>query len=423
LRRKIILSLIFLFILIFSILNLTKGKEKSNLNFKTAIVKRGDIISLVRETGFVEPKRLIEVKSKISGEIKKIFVNEGDIVKKGDILAELDKTDILTEIEETKAELKKARAILEKLKNTPRPQEIKKANATVSAALAKLKNAEADFKRIKKLYEKGFASQDELDEAQKNYSLAKAEYQKAKEEYELIKEGPQKEEILEAMAEVERIKAKLKKLKVRLSYTTIKSPIDGVVLEKDVEEGEMVTAGTLSTSYGTLLFVLGDLREMFVKVKINEVDIDKVKIGQKVIIHLDAAPYKKYIGKVIQITPLGRDENGIIKFNVIVKIKNPDNNIKSGMTADVDIIVDQRKNVLYVPIEAIRWDEKENSFVVEQILNGKSIIKKVHVGIYNENFREISGDIKEGDIVKIFFTRRIKKENKIRKFHKLHGMF
>ncbi|PYX83313.1 MAG: efflux RND transporter periplasmic adaptor subunit [Acidobacteria bacterium] len=360
----------------------TSGSTKIDPS-KLAKVEKGDLAKSVVATGKVTPITKVEVKSKASGIVKKLFVDAGDKVKKRQLLAQLDKEEIQAQVEQSRAGLQ--------------------------AAEASMKGAEADFERakvdaegpdvplLKRAYERavgmakeGVVSTSALEDAQKAYELALNKQNVAKAQVVVLRA-----KTAQAEAQVAQDRANLKQLEEQLSYTDIESPIDGVVLSRDVEIGDAVSSILVLGSSATLIMNLGDTSEVYVKGKVDESDIGKVYLGQPARIKVES------FGKVTKISPMGVEKDNVTTFEVRVSISNPGGELKSEMTANAEIILEEHKNVLQIPEGSIMYDNQKKASVEVPDPKAKDGKRKVavNIGISNGAKTELLSGLKEGDQV------------------------
>jgi HlyD family secretion protein len=300
--------------------------------------KEGD--DFIKVSGNIEATE-VDVGFKISGRIVSRFSEEGDWVDQGKVLAKLDAEDLRNRLEVARATLMSAQARLNKLIAGSRPEEIRGAEATLNQARFDLENKEAHYERMKPLFERGVIPKEALDNADAALKIAKASFDKAKENYILVKEGPRKEDIEDARAQVDQAKASLKLNETQLSYTTLYSPISGVVLVNSGEIGEVVNPGTS-------ILTLADIENVWLKAYIPETDLSKVKWGQEVIVTTDLRPKKEYRGKIsfissqAEFTPKQiqtEKERVTLVYRIKVDISNKDRELKPGMPADGKILL------------------------------------------------------------------------------------
>jgi HlyD family secretion protein len=294
----------------------------------------------IKVSGNIEATE-VDVGFKISGRIVSRFFEEGDWVDQGKVLAKLDDDDLRDRFEVARATLMSAQARLSKLLAGSRPEEIREAEAAMNQSKSDLENKEAHYERLKPLFERGVIPKDTLDNAEAAFKMAKASLQRATETYLLVKEGPRKEDIDDARAQVEQARASLKLTETQLSYTTLYSPISGVVLVKSGEIGEVVNPGTS-------IVTLADIENVWLKAYIPETDLSKVKWGQEVIVTTDLRPRKEYKGRIsfissqAEFTPKQiqtEKERVTLVYRIKVDISNTDRELKPGMPADGKILL------------------------------------------------------------------------------------
>jgi len=501
-------------------------------------VSRGDVEIIVAESGVLEPLRKVEVKSKIAGRILSLTVEAGDVVRQGQLIAQIDPVEVEASLRQTEAQLRAAQARLEQAKllsgyqpadtaaqieqarNAVRTAEIRyeqalreaqtqpevtqaaleQAEASYQAALDNLNlllkvthpqlrtdaqsavnearaqrdDAKRQLERQRQLLAKGFVSQREVDLATTQLTAAESRLQQAEQRLQTLEEQlrlqradaearvkqakaaleqaraqakrdelRQKEveaaraaledartrlklaeanrvqlpmrqkEVQQAQATVEQLQSALKEARTRLADTIIRAPMSGVVTQRYIESGELVTSGVATFSSGMPLVQIADLSRMRIKLQVNEVDIGKVKVGQKVEIRLDALRDEVFEGKVRKVAPAsavaqqGVPGGAVIKFPVEVEIERPDPRMKPGMSAKCRIIVERRENVLRLPKEALQFVDASTAkvnVVHRQMVNGKPVDKNetrtVKVGLRGDAFVEILEGLKEGEKVR-----------------------
>ena len=304
----------------------TRNKEEGN--------------DFIKVSGNIEATE-VDVGFKIAGRIVNRFFEEGDWVDNGKVLAKLDDEDLRNRLEVARASLMSAQARLSKLLAGSRPEEIREAEAALNQAKFDLENKQAHYERMKPLFERGVIPMETLDNADAGFKIAKASFQRATENYLLVKEGPRKEDIEDGRAQVDQARASVKLNETQLSYTTLYSPISGVVLVKSGEIGEVVNPGTS-------IVTLADIENVWLKTYIPETDLSKVKWGQEVIVTTDLRPKKEYKGKIsfissqAEFTPKQiqtEKERVTLVYRIKVDISNPDHELKPGMPADGKILL------------------------------------------------------------------------------------
>jgi HlyD family secretion protein len=390
-RRAIIwtvVAVVLVLVIAGGVIAATRGGTKIDPT-KLAKVERGDLAKSVVATGKVTPITKVEVKSKASGIVKKLYVDYGDRVKQGQLLAQLDKVEIQAQVDQSRAALQ--------------------------AAEANQKSSQADFERakvdaegpdvplLKRAYDRalamakdGVVSASQLDDADKNYQLALNKQNVAKAQVTVLKA-----KIAQAQAVVSEDQANLKQLEEQLSYTDILSPIDGIVLSRDVEIGDAVSSILVLGSTATLVMTLGDTSEVYVKGKVDESDIGKVYLGQRARIKVESFKDKTFDGKVTKISPMGVEKDNVTTFEVRVSIQNPGGELKAEMTANAEIILDEHKNVLQIPEGAIIYDKDKKASVEipdPKAKDGKDKVP-ITIGISNGAKTEVLAGLKEGEQV------------------------
>ena len=340
---------------------LRNGNNKKEL-LRTALVERRDIVIKIAESGQVESVTTVDVKSELAGEVKKLFVEEGDSVNPGNDL-------VLIQQESSQA------------------QQVAQARASVESAKLDLEEAEKNLERKKELYQEGFIAKKDVEDVEKLYKSSKIQYNLAEKKLWLV------------LGESESISAQNLALKTYDSVI-IKSPISGKIINIYVEEGEIITSGTRALGDGgTTILTIADLNRLVIKADINEVDVNKIQVGQTVKIGFDAIRGNIYQGKIKKIALAGSVKQNIVVYPIEVEIQEPDEMIRLGMTADLDIILEKAENVLCVPKEVVR--KRDGRDVVEIIKDGKRIPQPVITGLEDDVKIEIKKGLEEGDRVVI----------------------
>ncbi|MFN8133709.1 MAG: efflux RND transporter periplasmic adaptor subunit [Bacteroidales bacterium] len=296
-----------------------RSGETAVATYKTALVERASISNTVTATGTVEPVKQVQVGTQVSGVIQKIYVDYNSIVKKGELLAELDKTPLLAQLASAKADLE--------------------------AAASALAYQESNYNRLKQLFDKKAISETDYETALYQYSNAKANYARSS-------------------SDVDRSKT-------NLGYAVIYSPIDGVVLNRAVDEGQTVAA---SFNTPTLFTIAQDLTKMQVVANVDEADIGQVKEGQKVTFTVDAYPDDNFTGTVRQVRLLATTTANVVTYSVVIDAPNPELKLKPGLTASITAYTQEVENVLTIPAKAIRF--KPDSAAMAQMappkINGQN---------------------------------------------------
>ena len=347
---------------IIAYLLLSGGKKEQKVEFETAQVVKGNIQTTITATGTIEPVTSVTVGTQVSGIVSKLYVDYNSVVKKGQVIAELDKTNLTSEL--------------------------KTAQANLSSAQSTLNYEQTNFNRYQTLYNKGLVSADE-------YETAKLSYLKAKEQVNTSRESVQKAQ-------------------TNLGYATITSPIDGVVLSKAVEEGQTVAA---SFNTPELFTIAQDLTDMRVIADIDEADIGGVKEGQRVSFTVDAFPDDMFVGQVTQVRQQATTESNVVTYEVVISAPNNELKLKPGLTANVTIFTLEKNDVLTAPAKALRFMPNEALLHEGQTIEDVDAAEKVwtlegnvfkahavETGTSNGVLTEITSGIKAGTEVLVDFT-------------------
>lgn len=333
---------------------LSGGKKEEKITFDTAAVAPANIMNSITATGTIEPVTSVTVGTQVSGIVSKLFVDYNSVVKKGQVIAELDKTNLMSQLNTAKTQL--------------------------ATAQSQLNYQTANYKRYKTLFEKGLVAADDFDNAKLSYTQAKEQVASAKEE--------------------------VQRAQTNLGYATITSPIDGVVLSKSVEEGQTVAA---SFSTPELFTIAQDLTNMQVVADVDEADIGDVKEGERVTFTVDAYPDDTFEGEVKQVRQEATTTNNVVTYEVVISAPNADLKLKPGLTANVTIYTAERKGVLSVPSKALRFTPQKETMGKMKIVDvanaknkvwtieGNSIVAhKVNIGMTDGTNTQIVGGIAEG---------------------------
>lgn len=343
--------------LMIAVLSMVACGKKTEVKYESSKVSKQNISTSITATGTIEPVTEVEVGTQVSGIIDKIYVDYNSVVKKGQLIAELDKTNLLSELSSAKSNMESAKS--------------------------KMEYQKSNYNRYKELYSKGLVSADD-------YENAKLSYKQASEEYAIQKES-------------------VSKAQTNLGYAIITSPIDGIVLSKEVEEGQTVAAAMETP---TLFIIAQDLTDMQVIADVDEADIGGVKEGQRVTFTVDAFPDDLFEGKVTQVRQEATEESNVVTYEVVISAPNDDLKLKPGLTANVTIFTNERDGVLAVPSKALRFAPNENLLAEGESITdceGKDKVwmregsnfkaVPVKIGVTNGTYTEIISGLKEGDAV------------------------
>jgi len=356
---------------------------------KLAKVTRGDVARSVVATGKIQPITKVEVKSKASGIVEKLYVDINNVVHKGQQLAQLDQQEIVAQVEAQRAQLAGAQANVS-------TYEANIEQDKVNAAAPDLPMYKATLDRNLEMQKEGIVSRQALDDANKDYLAALTRRDSSKAQI-----GVDTAKLKQARAQVMQSQASLKQLEEQLSYTTIVAPMDGVILSRDVEIGDAVSSILVLGSTATLVMTEGDINEVYVQGKVDEADIAHVYMAQPARIKVESFRDRVFEGKVTKIAPLGVEKDNVTTFEVRVSINNPGGELKANMTANAEILLDEHKGVLTVPENAVIYDNMKNASVEipdKQQKEGKRKVG-VKVGLSNGAVTEVLSGLKEGDTV------------------------
>ena len=338
------------------------GKKEEKVTFETATVTKQKIQNTITATGTIEPVTSVTVGTQVSGIVSKLYVDYNSVVKKGQVIAELDKTNLTSELSTARANL--------------------------SSAQSALNYQQDNYQRYKTLYDKGLVSADDFESARLSYLQAKEQVASSRES--------------------------VKKAQTNLGYATITSPIDGIVLSKAVEEGQTVAA---SFNTPELFTIAQDLTDMRVIADIDEADIGGVKEGQRVTFTVDAFPDDSFEGQVTQVRQQATTESNVVTYEVVISARNDDLKLKPGLTANVTIYTLEKNDVLAVPVRALHFMPNEALLREGQTIQDcdaehkvwtlEGDVFKAHavkVGTTNGVLTEITGGISEGTKVLTEFS-------------------
>jgi HlyD family secretion protein len=377
--------------------------------FKIAQVTQGPISVNISATGVVEPNFKVEVKSKASGEVLSFPMLEGDKIKKGTLLLQLDKSDEKRNVDKAQADLSSATAKLRKaetaltLQKTKYETDLKTSQSEVQSAITNLKDSEDKFKRQIDLFKQKVVSQESLDSAQTLYKVNQQNLIQAESQFQAAKDSihdiAMKENEVELVnTEVIRARITLEEVEERLEETEIFAPITGVIIEKLVEKGQIIASGISNVNGGTALATLADMSRLFIIADIDETDIGSIKIGHKVTITADAFSDRKFKGLVKRIAPQGLVENSITIFKVKIEVLGKGRKIlKPMMSANIDIVTEHVENTVVISRAGIR-DGEQGKFAMV-LKDDKPEKIAVQTGIRNPIHVQIVSGLIPGDQV------------------------
>ncbi len=381
------LGAVVLLVAVIAVVRIAKG-DPIDPN-RLAKVTRGDVAKSVVATGDIQPITKVEVKSKASGIVEKLYVDINDRVHKGQQLAQLDQQEIQAQVDAARAQLASAQANVV-------TYEANIAQDKVTAAAPDLPMYKATLDRNVAMNKDGIVSRQAMDDANRDYLAALTKRNAAQAQV-----GVDGAKLKQARAQVQQSEASLQQLEEQLSYTTIVAPMDGVILSRDVEMGDAVSSILVLGSTATLVMTEGDTSQVYVQGKVDEADIAHVYLGQPARIKVVSFHDRLFQGKVTKIAPMGVEKDNVTTFEVRVSINNPGGELKANMTANAEIMLDEHKGVLTVPEDAVIYDNKQNAFVEVPDSHQKEGFRKipVTVGLSNGSVTEIVSGVKEGEQV------------------------
>ncbi|MEP6716738.1 MAG: efflux RND transporter periplasmic adaptor subunit, partial [Terriglobia bacterium] len=331
-----------------SIKALGKKPEKIDPE-KIAKVERMDLARSVVATGKIQPVTQVEIKSKASGIILKLPVVVGDIVHKGQVICELDQNDLQPALKQQQAALHVAEAALNSA-------EAEYARYKVDAAGPDVPFLKSDRDRAAKMFQEGLIAQNARDDAEKNFQMASQKKESAQ-----ANMGTAAAAISRTKAALEQQQATVSMAEENLRNATIVSPIEGVVLSRDSEVGTAVSSILIAGASATPIMTLGDLNEVYVKGKADESDVGKIYLGQPARITVESFKDQKFEGHVTRISPMGAEKDNVTTFEVRVSISNEKHILKAQMTANAEIILEERRKVLAIPEGAIYYNKDKTA--------------------------------------------------------------
>jgi HlyD family secretion protein len=356
---------------------------------RLATVERGTMVKSVVATGKVEPTTKIEIKSKANGIIKALNADVDLAVKEGDILVELDKEQLAAALRGAEANLLAARASLEAAEAQARKN-------SVEAEGPDAEFARRAYDRARSLFAQSLISQSTLDDAHGLVDMADNRKRAAQSQLAISQA-----KVAEARAQVAQAKAAADRAAEDVANATIRAPIRGTVLSRDVEIGSPVSSILNLGANATLVMTLGDIAQVFVRGKVDEADIGRVRLGQQARIRVETFKDKSFNGRVTQISPMGVEKDNVTNFEVRVSIDNPGKELKANMTANAEIVLEEHPDSLIVPEAAITYDAQKNAFVDVLAPGSKTGRQKtpVKVGVGNGTKIQILEGLKQGDKV------------------------
>lgn len=368
----------------------TRSNGKNNIDpARIATVERGDLAKSVVATGRIEPVSKVEIKSKANGIIKKLKVDVGDLVQEGQILAELDKDNLTARLRESQAALMSAEANLKAAQAQLEKNKIEAEGPDVPFARHNKERAE-------KLFKDGLIPQQAFDDTRSALDVALNRQEAARSQLSVSQAR-----IAQAKADVAQAQATVDRAREELNNATLRSPLHGMVLARDVEIGSPVSSILNMGAAATPVMILGDISEVFVRGKVDEADIGSVRLGQPARIKVETFKDRQFEGRVTKISPLGVDKDNVITFEVRVSINNPGGELRANMTANAEIVLEEHKNTLIIPESAILYDAQRKAsveVVSNKASNGRER-RNTQVGVSNGSRTEVLAGLSPGEKV------------------------
>jgi len=364
-----------------------KGASSDVDPSKVVTAEAGTMVKSVVATGKIEPTTKVEIKSRANGIIERLPVDIDSNVNAGDVLAELDKEQLQAVLRSAEANLQAARAAL------AGAQAALKKNV-VEAEGPDVEFARRNYDRAQQLFNQKLVSQSQLDDAHSAIDVA-ANRQRAAQSQLTVSEA----NIKQAEAQVAQAKAAADQAAESLAYATIRAPIRATVLSRDVEIGSPVSSILNLGANATLVMTLGDIQQVFVRGKVDEADIGRVRLNQPARIRVETFKERVFNGRVTQISPLGVEKDNVTSFEVKVSIDNPGQELKANMTANAEIVLEEHPNALLIPEAAVSYDAKKSASVLIADPNAKNGRRKspIKVGVGNGTKIEVLEGLKAGD--------------------------
>lgn len=366
-KIRIILGLVLIAsisaIILFYINGKANDMEGMGPRYKEVTAERGTFQIVVSANGVVKPIDRVEIKSKASGQIEELPVEVGDFVRKGELIARLDQKDERAAVEQAQADM--------------------------DIAKAELNQAQLTFDRRDKLFQENLISEEERDQLVLNLAVAKGK-------------------LIQATSTLERARE-------RLSESIVRAPIDGIILQKYVEEGQIIASGVSNVSGGTPIADIADMRSVYIEAGIDEIDIGKISIGQSAAVVAEAYPSLKFQGKIVRIAPEAKVEQNVTLFDVIVEVQNTDGKLKSGMNTTIEITIVRKEDVLLAPVMAFQMEREEGAPANQRTVllkeGGDYVPHQVTIGLSNFKDAEILSGLEPGSVLGVPMTSRLKQEN------------
>lgn len=417
-----------------------RAEEVNQPKFETLTVQRGSLVASISATGVLEPEKSQAVAFETGGKVVEVYVKEGDLVEKGDLLARLDDGDLQLQLRQAEANLRAAEAQLAQLKAKPAEVDIAAARAALAAAQAayedlvagpdpdQVASAEAAVKRAKVQLDQAQAAYDMIkwrSDAGRlpqaiQLQLATIDYEQAQAQLRLAQKPPKDAQVAQALstiaqaqanldrllrgpdpnqvaaqeANVERARVAVEQARRALEKTVLRAPISGVVTAVNVNVGQFAAAGQPA-------FTIVQVRPLHTTVQVDELDVARVQVGHIARVTVDALPEREFMGVVTYIAPTPTVQSGVVTYEAKVELQDDDPALRPGMSVSVEIITAQVKDVIVIPNRVMRINRETGEFFVDKLIDGIPQRVKVEVGLRNDQFSEIVSGLEEGDVIVI----------------------
>ncbi len=371
-------------------------------------VARGPLEIVVAETGRIEPLTKSDIKSKVAGQVLAVRVKEGQAVKKGDVLLELDPTDFRRQLAQAEADRAMVAAEVAQLVAGARREDLAEGRAVLAQTRARAHRAAEEKDRAAKALAAGSLTPREWGIAQAEAAESEASVKAAESKLARLRAGARPEEIAQARARLRKSDVAYQAARDQLAYAVLRAPIDGTVIHRGIEIGEMVTPGVSETGDRKPLLTVADLSRLVVESDINQIDVGKLDLGLAVTIRVDTLPDVEFKGKVHKIAPaaVAGKERDVQLFPIQTLIEPVGlHKLRPGMSADLDIFVQKRPNVLLLPVQAVTRERGRSGFVtfVSQGADGRWRKEKrtITLGASSDQQVEVATGLSEGDQVQV----------------------
>ena len=372
----------------------------------TVPVKTQDLSVRISASGTATPLQEVNLSPKTSGRLAQLYVDQGDRVEQGQILARMDEREIQTSLDQSTANLAQAEARLALARAGSRPEEIAQAEAQVDVAQSQATLTREQSKRYQNLATQGAISRDQLEEYLNNERKAQADLRQAQQKVKQLQSGSRPEEIAENIAQVAQAKAQLRAVQIQAADAVIRAPFSGIITQKYANVGSFVTPTTAAsaTSSATSTSIVAIASNLEILAKVPERDLGQVRLGQMVEIRADAFPGQKFKGKVRLVAPAAVLEQNVTSFQVRITLETGQNQLRSGMNVDLSFVGEILKDALVVPTVAI-VKQKGKFGVLIPDANQQPQFKPITIGSSLGEQTQVSEGLKVGEPVFVYIPK------------------